>query len=248
MMQKISHERDANITFDEENHNYFVNKKKIDYSVTEFIHQFFPEFDADQVIDTYYDMWQTNERSPYFGLQKEEIKEQWKANGEEASRLGSKLHKDIERFYNGEDVTNFSKEYAHFEKFHKDYCDLEPLKQEWCIYDEELGIAGSIDALFKLEDDIIIIDWKRSKEIKEQSQEQGFYPLTHLPNANYWHYCLQLNMYKYILEKNYGLKIAGMNIVVMHPNQDTYQVLSIQDLSNEINDLVELRLKELKSS
>ena len=55
-------------------------------------------------------------------------------------------------------------------------------------------------------------------------------------------------MYKYILEKNYGLKIAGMNIVVMHPNQETYQVLSIQDLNNEINDLVELRLKELKSN
>ncbi len=247
MEQQLSHDRDKHITFDEEQHHYFIKEKKIDYSVTEFIHQFFPEFDADQVIDSYYDIWQTNPKSPYFGLEREEIKNQWKLNGEEASRLGSKLHKDIERFYAGEEVTNFSKEYAHFEKFHKDYCDLIPLKQEWCIYDEELGIAGSVDALFKCEEDIIIIDWKRSKEIKEQSQEQGFFPLTHLPNANYWHYCLQLNMYKYILEKNYNISIAGMNIVVMHPNNETYQVLNIQNLQEEIEELVELRLKELNS-
>lgn len=247
MEQQLSHERDKLITFDEENHHYFIDEKKADYSVTEFIHQFFPEFDADQIIDSYYDMWQTNEKSPYFGMEKEEIKEQWKQNGEEASRLGSKLHKDIELFFKGEDITNFSKEYRHFEKFHKDYCDLVPLKQEWCIFDSELSIAGSIDALFKCGDDILIIDWKRSKEIKEQSQENGFYPLTHLPNTNYWHYCLQLNMYKYILEKNYNISIAGMNIVVMHPNQETYQVVKIQELQSEIEELVELRLKELHS-
>ena len=47
-----------------------------------------------------------------------------------------------------------------------------------------------------------VCDWKRSKEIKENNlYEEGNYPLSHIPNANYWHYTLQLNIYKRIIEK-----------------------------------------------
>ena len=241
----LNHLRDNSIEFDEKNHIYYVNSKKIDYSVTEFVHLFFPEFNSDNIIEKYYEIWQSNENSPYFGLTPSEIRDLWQESGNEAARLGTILHKDIESFYLGKNIKNNSKEYSHFQEFYNDFSDFKPIKMEWCIYDEELGIAGSIDCIFENDGEIIIVDWKRSKEIKEQSREQGFYPLSHLPNANYWHYSLQLNIYKYILEKNYNLKISGMNLVILHPNNDSYKIIKVQNLQKEVEDIFKLRLKEL---
>ena len=42
-------------------------------------------------------------------------------------------------------------------------------------------------------------------------------PLAHLPDCNYYHYCLQLNAYRYILETEYGFKVSEMLLGVFHP-------------------------------
>ena len=56
-------------------------------------------------------------------------------------------------------------------------------------------------------DNFYLFDWKRSKQIKKENRyRKGKHPLNHLDDANYWHYALQLNIYKYILEKNYIIK------------------------------------------
>ena len=44
---KNHHPKDFEISFDNDNHEYFVNKKKISYSVSELINNFFPKFDSD---------------------------------------------------------------------------------------------------------------------------------------------------------------------------------------------------------
>lgn len=238
--------RDSRITFDEEPHIYYVDGNPYEISVTSFIHQFFEEFNADKIIEKFYDMWQTNPNSPYFGLTPEEIKEAWRLNGKRASELGTQLHKDIEQYYNGEEVNNDTLEFKHFLEFYKDHSHLIPLRQEWMVFDEELELAGSIDAIFKDGDDIVIVDWKRSKAIKEQSPDCGRYPLTHLPNANFWHYSLQLNIYKAILEKHYDLEIGSLRLAIFHPNQDTYQLIKVPNLQEEVNILFDLRKKELE--
>ena len=47
--------------------------------------------------------------------------------------------------------------------------------------------------------------WKRCKDISKNGW--GKYALTesidYIPDSNFWHYTLQLNMYKYILESKY---------------------------------------------
>ena len=35
----------------------------------------------------------------------------------------------------------------------------------------------------------------------------GLGPLSHLPDCNYWHYSLQLNVYRWVLENLYGPRI-----------------------------------------
>ena len=239
------HERDERISFDELPHTYYVDGKPYELSVTSFIHQFFEEFDADKIIAKFYDIWQNNPNSPYFGRTPEEIKEAWAENGRQASLLGDELHKDIERFYKGKQVSNESPEFYHFLEFHKDHSHLEPLRQEWMVFCDELELAGSIDALFKDGDDIVLVDWKRSKAIKEQAPDCGLYPLTHLPNANFWHYSLQLNIYKAILEKHYEVPVTSLRLAVFHPNQDTYQLIKVPNLQEEVQLLFELRKKEL---
>ena len=103
-------------------------------------------------------------------------------------------------------------------------------------FDTDLNLAGSIDMVFKDENgDFWIYDWKRSKEIKNSNDfETGFEPLDHLPNANYWHYSLQLNIYKRILETKYDIHIKGMCLIVLHENHKNYMRYELPELAEEV--------------
>lgn len=241
-----SHPRDNNIEFIEKGHHYFVKGKKYDTSVTGFVHSFFPKFDADKIIQKMM-MSSKWEQSQYYGMEPEEIKEEWRLNGLQASKLGTELHKSIENHYNQNPTPKDTKEYKQFENFAKQHLNLKPFRTEWAIYDEDLKLAGTIDMVFvDNENNFYLYDWKRSKEIKENNQfEEGFYPLSHIPHANYWHYSLQLNIYKYILEKNYGIKIKNLFIVQFHPNLEEYNKLECIELSSEVLDMFKNRYEEL---
>lgn len=247
-LSKINqHERDSRIRFDEEPHIYYIDEEAYDISVTKFVHDFFEKFDPDKIIAKFYDYWQSNENSQYFGLSADEIKDMWKQNGMEASKLGTQLHRDIELFYNKQDIENDTKEYNHFKEFHKDNDHLKPYRTEWEVFDEDYRLAGSIDCVFEHEGEYHIFDWKRCKEIKENNKyQEGRYPLNHLPDCNYWHYSLQLNIYKYILEKKYGLNIGMLRLVVLHPDKLTYELVKAVDLQDEVKLMLEERKKVLK--
>ena len=96
---------------------------------------------------------------------------------------------------------------------------------------------------------VTLFDWKRCKEIKK-TNSFGEFALTecidHLPDTNYWHYALQLNTYKAILEAKYGKKVEKMVLVCLHPNLPSYQLLTVPDLSGEITALFALRQRELE--
>ena len=62
--------------------------------------------------------------------------------------------------------------------------------------------------------------------------------LSHIPDLNYWHYSLQLNIYKTILERKYGEKISEMYLVCLHPIHDNYQRIRVSDMSVEVDELI----------
>lgn len=68
-----------------------------------------------------------------------------------------------------------------------------------------------------------------------------YYPLEHLDNTPYYHYALQLSLYKYILEKNYGMKISDLRLGIFHPAYNKPYVLRMPYLEKEINDIFNLR-------
>ena len=118
------------------------------------------------------------------------------------------------------------------------------------IFDEDVRLAGSIDMVYEDdgENEVMIYDWKRCKDIKK-TNGFGEFALTeciaHLPDTNFWHYALQLNTYKAILEAKYNKKVTRMCLVCLHPNLPSYQLLIVPNLSKEIAALFELRKQQL---
>ena len=243
LAKKNSHERDSHIKFDEGPHVYHIDGDSNFTSVTRWNHSHFKKFDADGIISKMM-MGKNWKKNKYYGMSKEEIKNLWNENGRKASSSGTKMHYDIECFYNNMDVENQSTEYDYFLRFHKQHIELEPFRTEWMIYDEDLKLAGSIDMIFKNKDGTLsIYDWKRSKEIKKENKWDSATTecIDHLPDSNYWHYTLQLNTYKAILERKYDVKVKDLYLVCLHPNNENYQKIKVPILKKEIKDLFNLR-------
>ena len=136
-----------------------------------------------------------------------------------------------------------------FDAFVADHPDLRCYRAEWMIFDEDVKIAGSIDFVSENADgSLTIYDWKRCKEIKK-TNSYGDYAITecisHLPDTNYWHYALQLNTYKTILERKYGKKVQALFLVGLHPNLPSYKLYKVPVLEKEMAELFALRRAQL---
>jgi len=274
---KNKHKRDSFIEFNEEAHKYTITcDKESDYiSVTTWIHSHFEKFNSDMIIDNMMNSknWKNNK---YYGMTKDEIKKMWNDNCQESANAGTKLHYDIECYYNNisksmdmnmtnidennENIDenngvetelkreiNTSIEYYYFLNFVKDYNNLFPYRTEWRIWNDDIKLAGSIDMIFedreKNDGSLLIYDWKRCKNITKSSFNKYSTTecISHIPDSNYWHYCLQLNIYKKILEDKYDKKISGMYLICLHPENknSNYERIKVVDLKDEINDLFE---------
>jgi ATP-dependent exoDNAse (exonuclease V) beta subunit len=250
LAEKNPHPLDANIKFDEGPHTYHIDGDSNYKSVTTWNHSHFGKFDSDKIIEKMMSNPEKWKKNKYFGMTKLEIKSLWRENGRKAAESGTKMHYDIECFYNNKEVENSSIEYEYFLRFYKQNNELKPYRTEWMIYDKELRFAGSIDMIFENEDGTLeIYDWKRSKEIKKENKWQSAITpcIEHLPDSNFWHYALQLNTYKALLEKNYGKKVKGLYLICLHPDNknSSYQKIKVPTLKREIRDLFDLRRKLL---
>ncbi len=254
LSKKNAHERDSHITFEEGPHIYTIDGDSDYTSVTSWNHSHFPKFNADLIIEKMMSSprWP---QSPYYGMTPDEIKTKWKNDGRAASEAGTIMHLNIEYFYNGLDVDedDSSLEWAYFKQFEEKVgSSLNPYRTEWMVWDQELRLAGSVDMIFENPDGTLqIYDWKRSKEIKKDNRWDSALVdcISHLPNANFWHYSLQLNTYKYIIEKNYGKKVTDMFLVCLHPNNknDSYIRYEVHNMTQEMDDLINLRIKNIPS-
>jgi hypothetical protein len=148
-------------------------------------------------------------------------------------------------------IENTSPEWKYFLNFVKGTPDLKPYRTEWMIYDDEIKLAGSIDMVYINDDGTLTIyDWKRAKQIAKTHDfnEKGSAPWTkHLPHTNFWHYSLQLNIYKAILQRKYGMTVRDLYLVQLHPENenDNFQVIQCADLQKEVQEIFEDRLKRL---
>lgn len=160
-------------------------------------------------------------------------------------------HKELLEMYediNKEQFTEISntREWDYFLRFVSNYPELKPYRTEWMIYDEECKIAGSIDMIYINQDGTLsIYDWKRCLTIDKTSGWNKYAIeecINHLPDTNFWHYSLQLNIYKNILEKNYGVEISQLFLVKLHPDNKSgsFELIKLPFLKDEISSLFEV--------
>jgi hypothetical protein len=175
------------------------------------------------------------------------------------------MHLAIEQFMHGamdeiKPEVKESLEWKYFTKFWAE-CgdDLEPYRSEWEVFTDSLEpvaserkikLCGSIDMVYRRKSDgkFVIYDWKRSKEIKSDNPfGSGLPPLEHLPDTNYWHYTMQLNVYKWMLEKYYGLEVADLYLVILHPDQPSYRRMRLNIMTDEVEDMIECRRRAVEA-
>ena len=259
-----THSRDEHIAFDEPTHKYYVNGScEGNISCTGFIHEFFGHFDGKAILTKMRRNPTKWAQSKYFGKTDEEIMKEWSDSGKAASEAGTAMHLAIEQFLHGspeqinpEILT--TPEWRYFLKFWED-CgpDLEPYRSEWEVFTDSLTpngerkikLCGSIDMVFRRKSDgkFVIYDWKRSKEIKSDNPfGSGLAPLEHLPDTNYWHYTMQLNVYKWILEKYYNVEVGDLYIVILHPDNTSYRRMRLNIMEDEVEDMIECRRKAVE--
>ena len=273
---KNFHPRDKNIQFFEEDHKYIISTEPdVKYtSVTTWNHGHFPKFEADIIIENMMKGKGWKEGHKYWGLTPEQIKGQWNTNKDAVAGAGTNLHFEIECFNNDKrftfDYTNKELyeiyitdkehelqtkplEWQYFINFVKDTPHLKPYRTEWTVYNEDVKISGSIDMIYENPDGTLsIYDWKRAKNITRINSYNKFAlppQICHLPDSNFWHYALQLNTYKAILEQKYGKVIKELFLVRLHPDAEekNYELISLPDLSTEINDLFSERKLQLQT-
>lgn len=158
------------------------------------------------------------------------------------------------RFGNETEVISVERERDHFLRFVKDY-DIHPYRQEWPVYDTELNIAGTIDMICKNADGTFTIyDWKRSSKVVNalgQPITEGFGGKmskngVSLPDTSFYHYCIQQNLYRYMLETHYGLRVRAMNLVVLCPDYPTYYVAQVPRMEEVISQVIGVcKMKDL---
>jgi len=228
--RKNVHMRDSRIKFYPEPHIYTIDNTPAP-SASTIIAKFFPEFDS---------VYWANRKAPELGMTPDKVALMWRTKGETAAKDGTFLHEQIENFYLKQEYEK-TEEFHLFESFVKENNHIKPYRTEWRIFDEQHQIAGTIDLISKNGNSFEMYDWKRSKKVVNSYNgepiinnkwQSGVGQLSDIDDTSYNRYCLQQSLYKYILEKNYGINVSKMYLVVLYPDYDKYYKLEVPYLKD----------------
>lgn len=242
------------IKYHDEPHLYFIGDKQL-VSGTTFVGMFKEKFDSKGMAE---------KSAKKRGIPVEEVLEEWEFKGGISRTKGTLLHAFAENYwlnkifpldlesYEGKYPT-ISERYEECKKLFLDFYNdskdtLIPVALELVVGDEELGISGMVDGLFwslKM-NGLVIIDYKTNKEITSFSKykKRMKAPINFLHECELVAYSIQLNLYKYLIEKNTKLKILGCYLVHIHEEQERYSLIQC----HEYQDIIKLLIEDFKQS
>lgn len=224
------------IKFNKKKHIYYVGSDEY-ISVSTLVGKYFSKFDSKAIAKKLasFPINKSNKQGVRYWLKL------WKSNQE----YGTMVHKDIEdsitlssknKFIESENAKLWLDKYI--SKLTKPF-----LMPELLLYSEEYKIAGTADLVIVHGEDaqnVTLIDWKCTKELKKSSYDKlitkfGF------PDCNYYKYCLQLNMYAWLLKQNFH-NVSDVKLVRVYG--ETIEVIDIPAMQDIIGIILEERKNE----
>jgi len=222
---------DNNIILNKDMHEYkLIGESEFAFtSVTTYIGKFFEKFDSIKIATNL-----TKNHPKYSNYTIESLLAEWK----EAADYGTKVHNEIENWVkNGIEPKELKS--INGKNWLKNYQSKSSMDifSEIIIYSKELRIAGTIDILAKdnQSDEYVLIDWKTSKKITTVSygHKTGNHEATkNVMDCNFYHYSLQLSLYRFLLEEYYGYRVR--NQVIAHIKDDGVDAHIAPYMRNEI--------------
>ena len=260
-------EKFKKITFYEEPHVYTWTDDdgKFGYfgiSVTTLVGKYEQPFDEEKVAEQIAKKEKTS---------KENILAKWHFERDLACEKGTALHYRNEMLWRENKICDYNPEYfielfgydalkdiwnklakisdSFYKKFHD---RIIPIGLEQYVGSKYYDVCGAIDflAYSKKLDALIIIDYKTNKEIKTESYKYNMMlpPFDYIMDCNFYHYSLQLAIYKVLLEHETNLKISSHKwLIWMNETQDDFVLYECANLDEEAKKILELRRKEIES-
>lgn len=238
------------IEFLESNHSYLIDGVPTNSpSVTQLLKQYKKEFDAVKA---------ANRVAKRTNSTPEQVLAEWKINNLYSTTLGSILHQFIENVYNNKPqenldgilppnlekaeklkiLENLPKLVSHFRQFKAEHDYLECIGSEIILGDiDDTRVCGTADMLVKNHktNQLEILDFKTNKKmLKETSYGKLLYPFDKMSVGQINEYTIQLNTYKYFIEKYTSLKISKMKLLWFHVDNESYKIFELDDIQNEI--------------
>lgn len=217
----IKYSKDGLARYDSKCHTYHLGGKKL-CGVTALISKYKAFFDAPKVAEDYVKK---------HGGDVQQLLAQWRKAGEDSCIAGTAVHDVFENFFlTGECKTSglYQKELVAVKFIAEMFLTkrLQIVCVEEIVYDEALGAASMIDMVAKNDkEEYFIFDWKTSKGITKDSWGKMMAkPFDFLPDANFYHYSLQLKFYK-TMYKAHLIK----DCFIVHIGIENYKIIKAHE-------------------
>lgn len=239
--------KNISITFTEDDHKYIDSNQKQYISVTTIIGEAFEKFNSVKIAK----QCCVKKGKPWEVLVKE-----WEELGKAATKLGTRVHENCEYQINGEiekmhtasseniyEQILFNLAYKEVNKLLTNK-KIVKLETEKLIFSPTLKIAGSIDLFVTyIDGSYHIFDWKilsKGLSMIGFNNKCGILNATKkIPDSNYWHYALQLQIYEILLKiENYIDKNSIVKRTLNTFTDGKFLQYDMPDVKNECKDLI----------
>jgi hypothetical protein len=232
------------------------------YSVTQFIHRFFEEFDSQTISKKY---------AEKHGLNQQDVLDEWEKSGKISSIAGTIIHSFMENAKRGKtfeiDYSQAIKEGLYDEvkervekllpqarEFHKETLGrLFPIQLEYTVGIEDV-VAGNIDMLCwnQKAQEFQIWDYKNLKDFTTNNYfgKKCKGEFSNLPDCHWIKYSIQLNMYKAILQRVTGIKIGKCYLVHFNYVDENaqFEIHECRDLQYQCNIELDNLISEVRKN